>query len=247
MIRLKNILAENMLRFGSKNLSESDKRNLQRLMEATETVDMTSVNTAINNLNNLLKSIPNRNKQDKKYELTAFEKYFDYGYYLDLIAVWDWNATSKSWTPRGKEFDKNITMTRSYDTGGGKSTYTTSNLISDGLGIAIFKDNVSAGGNSTEFKSGVYGVGSKNKIKKNIEDLLTCANYVNKKDIVAAVDIINNQIKPALDTLASELESFVEKWPSGLEGKLTLNGTNYEMIFTDPVESKSGSDIPGEQ
>ena len=33
MIRLKNILAENMLRFGSKNLSESEKRNLQRLIE----------------------------------------------------------------------------------------------------------------------------------------------------------------------------------------------------------------------
>jgi len=33
---MKNILAENMLRFGSKNLSESDKRNLQRLMEQTE-------------------------------------------------------------------------------------------------------------------------------------------------------------------------------------------------------------------
>lgn len=30
---MKNILAENMLRFGPKNLSESDKRNLQRLME----------------------------------------------------------------------------------------------------------------------------------------------------------------------------------------------------------------------
>lgn len=30
---MKNILAENMLRFGPKNLSESDRRNLQRLME----------------------------------------------------------------------------------------------------------------------------------------------------------------------------------------------------------------------
>jgi hypothetical protein len=30
---MKNILAENMLRFGPKNLSESEKRNLQRLME----------------------------------------------------------------------------------------------------------------------------------------------------------------------------------------------------------------------
>jgi hypothetical protein len=33
MIRLKNILAENMLRFGPKNLSESEKRNLRRLTE----------------------------------------------------------------------------------------------------------------------------------------------------------------------------------------------------------------------
>ena len=32
MIRLKNILAENMLRFGPKNLSESDKRRLQSLL-----------------------------------------------------------------------------------------------------------------------------------------------------------------------------------------------------------------------
>jgi hypothetical protein len=36
MIRLKNILAENMLRFGPKNLSESDKRNLQRLTESID-------------------------------------------------------------------------------------------------------------------------------------------------------------------------------------------------------------------
>ena len=33
MIRLKNILAENMLRFGPKNLSELEKRNLRRLTE----------------------------------------------------------------------------------------------------------------------------------------------------------------------------------------------------------------------
>jgi hypothetical protein len=33
---MKNILAENMLRFGPKNLSESDRRNLQKLMEQTE-------------------------------------------------------------------------------------------------------------------------------------------------------------------------------------------------------------------
>lgn len=32
-MNLKNTLAENMLRFGPKNLSESDRRNLQRLME----------------------------------------------------------------------------------------------------------------------------------------------------------------------------------------------------------------------
>lgn len=33
MIKMKNLLAENMLRFGSKNLSESVKQNLQRLIE----------------------------------------------------------------------------------------------------------------------------------------------------------------------------------------------------------------------
>ena len=38
MIRLKNILAENMLRFGPKNLSESDRRRLQNL---TESYDVT--------------------------------------------------------------------------------------------------------------------------------------------------------------------------------------------------------------
>ena len=243
-----NILAENMLRFGPKNLSESDRRNLQRLMEATETVDMSAVNTALNNLNNLLKSIPNRNKQDKKYELSAFEKYFDYGYYLKLIALYDWSESQKAWYPRGGSFDTDITMTRSYDAGGGKKSYTTSNLLSDGLGIALFKDNVSAGGYSTEFKNGIYG-GSKNRIKAHIENLLTCANYVNKKDVLAAADMINNQIKPALDTLATELDSFMEKWPSGLEGNLTAdqNGSNYEMTFTDPIESKTGSDIPGQQ
>jgi hypothetical protein len=37
MIRLKNILAENMLRFGPKNLSEYDRRNLKRLTEAVDT------------------------------------------------------------------------------------------------------------------------------------------------------------------------------------------------------------------
>jgi hypothetical protein len=33
MIKMKNILAENMLRFGPRNLSESEKQNLQRLSE----------------------------------------------------------------------------------------------------------------------------------------------------------------------------------------------------------------------
>jgi len=33
MIKLQNILAENMIRFGSKNLTKSEKQNLQRLME----------------------------------------------------------------------------------------------------------------------------------------------------------------------------------------------------------------------
>ena len=239
-------------------ISEEEKRRILQmhtsasrkmyLKEETQTVDMSSVNTALNNLNTLLKSIPNRNKQDKKHELNAFEKYFDYGYYLNLIALRDWSPSQKAWMPRGGYFDTDITMTRTYDAGGGKKAYTTSNLLSEGLGIAIFKDNVSAGGYSTEFKSGVYeGGGSKNKIKTSIENLLTCANYVNKKDYSAAVDMINTQIKPALDTLASELESFMEKWPSGLEGKLTLNGSNYEMTFTDPIESKTGSDIPGQQ
>jgi hypothetical protein len=34
---MKNILAENMLRFGPRNLSESEKQNLQRLVEVNET------------------------------------------------------------------------------------------------------------------------------------------------------------------------------------------------------------------
>jgi hypothetical protein len=41
MIQLKNILAENMLRFGSKNLSESDRRKLQSLTEqASVSIDV---------------------------------------------------------------------------------------------------------------------------------------------------------------------------------------------------------------
>jgi hypothetical protein len=44
MIRLKNILAENMLRFGPKNLSESDKRNLQRLSEGASVPDSITLN-----------------------------------------------------------------------------------------------------------------------------------------------------------------------------------------------------------
>jgi len=38
MLKLKNLLAENMIRFGSKNLTESQKRNLQRLIEQNQNV-----------------------------------------------------------------------------------------------------------------------------------------------------------------------------------------------------------------
>ena len=50
---MKNILAENMLRFGPRNLSESEKRNLQRLVEADpgdpsqSTVNLTADITAL--------------------------------------------------------------------------------------------------------------------------------------------------------------------------------------------------------
>ena len=46
MIRLKNILAENMLRFGPKNLSESDKRRLQNLLIEATLKDLDSAGMA---------------------------------------------------------------------------------------------------------------------------------------------------------------------------------------------------------
>ena len=63
---MKNILAENMLRFGPRNLTESEKRNLQRLTEADPgdpsqstvdlTADMTALKSACTAFNNDLKS-----------------------------------------------------------------------------------------------------------------------------------------------------------------------------------------------
>ena len=65
--QMKNILAENMLRFGPRNLSESEKRNLQKLVEQTEpgdpsqatvdlTSDITSLKTACMAFNNDIKN-----------------------------------------------------------------------------------------------------------------------------------------------------------------------------------------------
>lgn len=85
MIRLKNILAENMLRFGPKNLSESDIRNLRRLTEATEltnqALDSTALNAALKDLNGLLKTIPTTNK-----EPNAYDQYVTRGYFLTLCS-----------------------------------------------------------------------------------------------------------------------------------------------------------------
>ena len=85
MIRLKNILAENMLRFGPKNLSESDRRTLRRLTEATEltdqTLDTTALNAAIKDLNSLVKTIPTTNKEPNGYD-----QYVTSGYFFQLFS-----------------------------------------------------------------------------------------------------------------------------------------------------------------
>jgi hypothetical protein len=250
---MKNILAENMLRFGPKNLSESDRIRLQRLMEATETVDMSAVNTAFNNLNSLIKSIPNRNKQDKKYELTAYEKYFDYGYNIQLIkeSIGTYNRMGDGkleWSVNTKDFDTDTTMMWYYDRDAGpkyNSTSTTSKLITPGLGIALFKSNVSAGGESTKFKSGVWST-TKQLINTNIENLKLCANYVNKKDYSAAVDMIDKQIKPAVQATADALADNMQTWPAGKAGELTWSESGYTLTFSDPEESesKTGSLMP---
>jgi hypothetical protein len=270
MTRLKNILAENMLRFGPKNLSESDIRNLQRLMEATETADMTSLNTALANLNSLIKSIPNRNKQDKKYELSAYEKYFDYGYSLQLVVGNWWNDTADKgkgrWEINTNAFDTDLGTTYvyrdpdyDYMQGKGLGTYTKGKLITPGLSIALFKSNVGAGGVTTDFKTGVYAPEQsnpnvtkhrfmgQNNIEKHVEDLLEAATYVNKKDYSTAVDMINNQIKPALNTVATEIDNFLATWPLGKQGELTWSSSGYTLTFSDPTESESGAETTANQ
>ena len=79
MIRLKNILAENMLRFGSKNLSESDKRRLQSLLtEATETLDSSVIKTGAQALNTLIKTIPVPKDEN------SYDEYITSGYFLQV-------------------------------------------------------------------------------------------------------------------------------------------------------------------
>jgi len=247
---MKNILAENLLRFVPKNLSESDIKRLQMLMEAATAVDMNNINSTLKTLNTTLISITNRSKE-KDLENAAVKYFSTAGqYYLKL---YDPNATSFTGL-----FDLKTrnSMDRSNPDGTSPGGWDWGYIETPNVGLGLFKTDPGNFIKTNTTMEWVYGAlpnsskivdtlsGNLEDHKKNLQEAVKYG--VNSKDQEVALSQIS-QINQLLDTLINDMQTLVDKWPAGKVVLLANAGAGYEMNLYnngDPeVSITSGGEI----
>jgi hypothetical protein len=213
---MKNVLS-NLTQSEKNRILEMHKSATRKLYlkESTdESVDMSSVNTSINNLNAAITNIPNRNK-DKDPDNPAV-MYLNRGYFINL---YDANAGY-----RNDLFDLKtstaIDRTLKDTTKEGRDYFL---IETPKVGIGLFKQD--PGGfvkNNFGFED-VYGAAKNGNTdnmlphnldehKKNLQEAITSG--VNSKDKELAEQKLN-EIYTLLDTLVSDLTNVINGLPDG--------------------------------
>ena len=267
----KNILAENMLRFGPKNLSESDRRRLQRLTEAEEltnqTLDTTALNTALKDLNGLLKTIPTTNKEPNSYD-----QYVTRGYFLTLTN--DWNATYNGDLDTDlKLIDKGVDpITKKDPYTAADTSIPRGSLESEGItqipaqwtALVLQKNDPANAMNSNRIAQNIVVAWPgdtepvKNFIDKNVTDFNDAIGGLHKKDQEIARTVaaqLPTKLKAVSDAMVGVMSQIpTQKVPDGASWRslddirklvMTTTSSGYELELQLQGGLYSGKSIPG--